>query len=115
MIVRTPARRITSFRETVFAEMSALSVVHRAVNLGQGFPDFAAPGFVKEAARAAIAADANQYAHPSGVPALRAAIAAEWGARFGPDIDPDHEVTVTSGATEAIFDAIMALVDPGQA
>lgn len=114
-MTRVAARRIRDFRQTVFAEMSALSARHGAVNLGQGFPDFPAPGFLKEAACAAITGDANQYAHPAGLPALRAAIADEWSDRFGADIDPDRDVTVTSGATEAIFDSIMALVDPGQA
>ncbi len=115
MIHPAPARRIQGFRQTVFAEMSALSAAHGAMNLGQGFPDFPAPEFVKEAARAAIAADANQYAHPAGLPALREAIAGDWSARFGVELNPDREVTVTSGATEAIFDAILALVDPGDA
>ncbi len=107
------AARIQQFRETVFAEMSALSAQYGAVNLGQGFPDFAAPDFVKEAAKRAIDADHNQYAHPHGVLALREAVAADWGNRFGVEIDPVRQVTVTSGATEAIFDIIQALLDPG--
>lgn len=110
---RDVARRIRSFTPTIFAEMSALSVRHRAVNLGQGFPDFAGPGFVKEAAKRAIDADLNQYAHPAGLQRLRSAIAAEFGNRFGLEIDAERHVTVTSGATEAIFDSIMALIDPG--
>ena len=107
------AARIRSFRETVFAEMSALSAKHGAVNLGQGFPDFAAPDFVKDAAKRAIDADHNQYAHPHGVPALREAIAADWSMRYGIELDPARHVTVTSGATEAIFDIVQALIDPG--
>ncbi len=107
------ARRIQSFTPTVFAEMSALSARHGAVNLGQGFPDFAGPGFVKDAAKRAIDNDLNQYAHPAGLPRLRSAIASDFGNRFDLDIDPERHVTVTSGATEAIFDGIMALIDPG--
>ena len=93
--------------------MSALSARYGAVNLGQGFPDFAAPDFVKAAAKRAIDANHNQYAHPHGVPALREVIAADWGRRFGADIDPVRQVTVTSGATEAIFDIVQALLNPG--
>ena len=115
MMGHTAARRVRQFKPTVFAEMSALSVRHGALNLGQGFPDFPGPAFVKDAAARAIASDANQYAHPAGVPALRHAIAADWSRRYGVDVDPDTQVTVTSGATEAIFDAIMALLDPGDA
>jgi len=107
------ARRIREFRPTVFAEMSDLSARSGAINLGQGFPDFPGPDFVKDAAKRAIDADLNQYAHPHGVPALRQAIARDWTNRFGGDVDPDRHVTVTSGATEAIFDAIVALLDPG--
>lgn len=107
------ARRVQDFKPTVFAEMSELSVAHKAVNLGQGFPDFAGPAFVKDAAKRAIDADLNQYAHPNGLPALRQAIASDWSARFDVDLDPERHVTVTSGATEAIFDTILALIDPG--
>ena len=107
------ADRIQGFRPTVFTEMSELSARHGAVNLGQGFPDFPGPDFVKEAAKRAIDADLNQYAHPNGVLALRQAIAADWSDRCGVDVDPERHVTVTSGATEAIFDAIVALLNPG--
>jgi aspartate/methionine/tyrosine aminotransferase len=105
--------RVQSFGTSVFTEMSRLANQHGAVNLGQGFPDFPGPSFVKEAARAAIDADLNQYAVSHGVPRLRAAIAREWNERYGMDIDPDREITVTSGATEAIFDAVQALASPG--
>jgi aspartate/methionine/tyrosine aminotransferase len=93
--------------------MSRLAVQHGAVNLGQGFPDFPGPSFVKEAAKAAIDADLNQYAVSHGAPRLRAAIARTWEDRYGEPIDADRQITVTSGATEAIYDAIQALVDPG--
>ena len=98
--------RLRPFTATIFAEMSALAVTHDAVNLGQGFPDFPGPDIVKQAAKAAIDADANQYAPSHGTPRFRSAVAAEWSARFGREIDPEREVTVTSGATEAVFDAI---------
>lgn len=72
------ARRLAGFGTSVFSEMSRLAVQHGAVNLGQGFPDFAGPDFVKAAAHAAIDADLNQYAISHGVPRLRRAIAAIW-------------------------------------
>jgi aspartate/methionine/tyrosine aminotransferase len=97
----------------VFTEMSRLANEHGAVNLGQGFPDFPGPAFVKEAAKSAIDADLNQYAPSPGAPRLRAAIAGDWNERYGADLDPEREITVTSGATEAIFDAIQALAAPG--
>jgi aspartate/methionine/tyrosine aminotransferase len=93
--------------------MSRLAVQHGAVNLGQGFPDFPGPDFVKDAAKAAIDADLNQYAISHGAPRLRSAIARDWEERFGARPDPDREITVTSGATEAIFDAMQALAAPG--
>ncbi|MBA3415142.1 MAG: aminotransferase class I/II-fold pyridoxal phosphate-dependent enzyme [Chloroflexia bacterium] len=105
--------RVRGFGTSVFIEMSRLAQEHGAVNLGQGFPDFPGPEFAKEAAAAAIAADHNQYAPSSGTPRLRAAIAADWGRRFGRAVDPEREVTVTSGATEAIFAALQALLGPG--
>src|SRR6476469_708721 len=110
---RYAAEKIRSFGTSVFAEMSRLAVEHQAVNLGQGFPDFAGPDFVKEAAKRAIDADLNQYAVSHGHPRLRKAIAAEFGPRFDLDIDPDAHVTVASGATEVIFDAIQAFIGPG--
>ena len=105
--------RVRGFGTSVFTEMSRLANQHGAVNLGQGFPDFPGPTFVKDAARAAVDADLNQYAVSHGTPRLRAAIAATWNERYGMDVDPDQEITVTSGATEAIFDAMQALVGPG--
>ncbi len=110
---RYAAEKIRGFGTSVFAEMSRLAVQHGAVNLGQGFPDFAGPDFVKEAAKTAIDADLNQYAVSHGAPRLRQAIAATWAARTGRDIDPDREITVASGATEVIFDTIQALIGSG--
>jgi aspartate/methionine/tyrosine aminotransferase len=106
--------RIRGFGTTIFTEMSRLAVQHGAVNLGQGFPDFAGPDFVKEAAKTAIDADLNQYAISHGAPRLRAAIAANWARDYGREVDPDREITVTSGATETIFDTIQAFIGPGE-
>lgn len=108
------AERVRGFGTTIFTEMTVLALQHHAVNLGQGFPDFAGPDWVKQAAANAIAADLNQYAHTTGIPRLRTAIAMQWaGNDWRGDVDPVAEVTVTSGATEALFAAMMALVNPG--
>lgn len=105
--------RVHGFGTSVFTEMSRLAAEHGAVNLGQGFPDFEGPDFVKEAAKAAIDAGRNQYAPSHGVPRLRTAIAATWTRETGREVDPEWEVTVTSGATEALFDALQAFLGPG--
>src|SRR5215217_6426409 len=110
---RFAADKVRGFGTSVFAEMSRLAVQHGAVNLGQGFPDFPGPDFVKGAAKSAIDADLNQYAISHGAPRLRAAIARTWGPALGRELDPDGELTVTSGATEAIFDALQAFLGPG--
>jgi aspartate/methionine/tyrosine aminotransferase len=107
------ARRIAGFGTTIFTEMSALAAQHSAINLGQGFPDFPGPDFVKQAAAAAIDADMNQYAPMPGLPHLRQAVAAQWQRDHGRAIDWQTEVTVTSGATEALCGAALALLDPG--
>jgi aspartate/methionine/tyrosine aminotransferase len=109
----TAARRLSGFGTSIFTEMTRLAVEHRAVNLGQGFPDFAAPGFIKEAARRAISADHNQYAPAPGLLRLRRAIGEHFGRRHGRAVDPEREVTIAAGATEVLFDAVMALLDPG--
>ncbi|OGB94576.1 MAG: aminotransferase [candidate division NC10 bacterium RIFCSPLOWO2_02_FULL_66_22] len=107
------AKRVAGFGTSVFTEMSRLAVQHGAVNLGQGFPDFAGPDFVKEAAIQAIRADLNQYAVSHGTPRLRRAIAETWQRAYGRAVDPETEVSVGSGATEVLLDAILALVNPG--
>ena len=104
---------VQSFGTSIFSEMSRLANEHGAVNLGQGFPDFDGPEFFKEAATEAIAAGLNQYAISHGALRLRQAIAATWRQDYGREVDPETEVTVTSGATEALFDAIQALIGPG--
>ncbi|MCB8983872.1 MAG: aminotransferase class I/II-fold pyridoxal phosphate-dependent enzyme [Ardenticatenaceae bacterium] len=108
------AQRVRGFGTTIFQEMTELANAHNAVNLGQGFPDFAAPDFVKAAAQAAIAADVNQYAPGNGRLRLRQAIAADTQRRAGIPVNPETDVVVTVGATEAIFAAILGLVNPGE-
>ena len=107
------ARRLASVPPTVFSEMSALAVRTGALNLGQGFPDADGPASVIAAAQEALASGANQYAPGIGVPELRAAIARHQHRHYGLDVDPDREVVVTTGCTEAIAATLLALVDPG--
>jgi len=107
------ADRLAGVATSVFSEMSRLAAEHGAVNLGQGFPDFPGPEFVKTAAIAAIRADQNQYAVSHGAPRLRRAIAAAWRRQHGRAVDPDGEITVGSGATELLLDAMLGLVNPG--
>jgi len=98
---------------TIFAEMSALAARTGAINLGQGFPDSDGPPSVLAAAVSAINSGANQYPPGRGVPQLRAAIADHQRRFYGLDVDPDAEVLVTAGATEAIAATVMALCEPG--
>ena len=99
---------------TIFAEMSAMAVATKSVNLGQGFPDTDGPAVVAEAAAAAIMAGrGNQYPPGPGVPELRRAVAAHQQRFYGLDVNPDTEVLVTAGATEAIAAALLALTEPG--
>ncbi|MFJ6568974.1 pyridoxal phosphate-dependent aminotransferase [Streptomyces sp. NPDC091292] len=107
-------RRLAEFGTTIFAEMSALAVRTGALNLGQGFPDTDGPDAVREAAvRALRDGRGNQYPPGPGVPELRTAIAAHQERRYGLSFDPDTEVLVTAGATEAIAASLLALVEPG--
>jgi aspartate/methionine/tyrosine aminotransferase len=102
------------FTESVIRETFRLAAQHGAINLGQGFPDFPCPPELKEAACAAIAADDNQYPMTFGTPALRAAIAAKTARTYpGWSVDPDTELCVTCGATEALVAVTFALLDPG--
>src|SRR5262245_53212796 len=93
--------------------MTRLCRQHGAVNLAQGFPDFAAPAEIKDAACRAIEADVNQYAITWGAPKLREAIAAKQLRCYGMTVDPEREIAVTCGATEAMIASILAIVDPG--
>lgn len=105
--------RLQGFGTTIFAEMSALAVETKSVNLGQGFPDTDGPAEVAEAARRAITDGHNQYPPLPGIAALREAVA-EHRRRFrGQDFDPDGEVLITAGATEALAAAMLALTGPG--
>jgi N-succinyldiaminopimelate aminotransferase len=107
-------RRLAEFGTTIFAEMSALALRTGSINLGQGFPDTDGPEEVREAAvRALRDGRGNQYPPGPGVPELRTAIAAHQVRRYGLSHDPDTEVLVTAGATEAIAAALLALVEPG--
>ena len=106
-------RRLQGFGTSIFAEVTQLAVRHGAVNLGQGFPDFDGPEFVKDAAVAAIHTGHNQYSRMSGIPELCRSVAQHQKRFYGLDYDPDTEVTVCSGATEAIHSTLQALLDPG--
>lgn len=108
------ATKLPKVGTTIFTVMSQLAAEHGAVNLGQGFPDFAVPARLVDALSRAMLAGHNQYAMMTGLPALRQAIAAKTEACYGWRPDVDHEVTVTSGASEAIFDAIHAVVRAGE-
>jgi len=105
--------RLARFGESVFARISRLAAEHGAVNLGQGFPNFDGPEFVKEAGVRAIREGFGQYARSSGLAEANTAIAARWARDGNFQVDPDREVTVTAGCTEAIAAAIMGLVSPG--
>ncbi|MBX3183264.1 MAG: aminotransferase class I/II-fold pyridoxal phosphate-dependent enzyme [Polyangiaceae bacterium] len=105
--------RLQGFGTTIFADITRLALEHQAINLGQGFPDFDGASGIKEAAKAALDAGHNQYARSHGVPALNAAIAAHQRQAYGLDYDPDSEVTVYSGATEALAVALQALCEVG--
>jgi aminotransferase len=107
------AKRVTSFADSVFGEMTRLAKLHNAVNLSQGFPDFEAPMAVKEAACASIRDEQNQYAPPYGTRPLREAIAADFAARHGVPIVADEQVTVCCGSTEAMMAVMMGCIDPG--
>ncbi|HZV58891.1 MAG TPA: aminotransferase class I/II-fold pyridoxal phosphate-dependent enzyme [Candidatus Eremiobacteraceae bacterium] len=101
------------FTESVIREMTRLALEHQAVNLSQGFPDFAAPAEIKEAARQAIADDINQYAITWGAKALRDAIVEKFERTQGIRLDPEREITICCGSTEAMMSSMMAIINPG--
>jgi N-succinyldiaminopimelate aminotransferase len=105
--------RVAGFGTSVFSEFSRLAVQHGAVNLGQGFPDFDGPLEISMAAIEAINGGVNQYAVGQGSPVLRAAVAAHSKRFYGQVLDPATQVGITTGATEAIFNAVMAFTNPG--
>lgn len=107
------ASRWDGFGQTVFTEITELARAHDAINLGQGFPDFDGPEFVKVAAAAAIRSGANQYARMFGIPELNRAIAARYEVDTAITVDADTQVTVTSGCTEALAATFLGLVNTG--
>ncbi|GLT49799.1 hypothetical protein SLA2020_233300 [Shorea laevis] len=107
------AKRLEKFKTTIFTQMSVLAIKHGAINLGQGFPNFDGPDFVKEAAIQAIKDGKNQYARGHGIPQFDAAIAERFKKDTGLVVDPEKEVTVTSGCTEAIAATMLGLINPG--
>ncbi len=111
---RYVSQKASRFTESVIREMTREALKHGAVNLSQGFPDFAAPAEIKQAAMDAIAADVNQYAITWGAKDFRNAIAEKTRWYLGLEIDPETEITVTCGSTEGMIAAMMATVDPGE-
>jgi aspartate/methionine/tyrosine aminotransferase len=105
--------RVSHFTESVIREMTRQAMVHGAINLAQGFPDFAAPAEIKKAAQNAISADVNQYAITWGAKSLRGAIARQMQAWQGVAVDPEKQVTVCCGSTEAMISTLMAVCNPG--
>ena len=112
---RTPAlkTKLPAVGTTIFSVMSALAAEHRAVNLGQGFPDFACDPALVRAVTDAMQAGHNQYPPMPGVPALRGAVAAKIESLYGRTYDAATEITITAGATQAIITAVLAVVRPG--
>ena len=108
-----PSIKASSFTESVIRDMTRLANLHGAINLGQGFPDFAAPAALKGAAARAIAEDHNQYPITWGVPAFREAIAAKYARDYGMSVDPETELCVTCGSTEAMIATMLGVLDPG--
>jgi aminotransferase len=107
------SRKASRFTESVIREMTRLALEHGAINLSQGFPDFPAPAEIKRAAQEAIARDINQYAITWGAKSLRDAIAERLARARGVTLDPEREITVCCGATEAMMAAMMAIINPG--
>ena len=108
-----PESRLPQVGTTIFTVMSALAAEHGAVNLGQGFPDFGCDPKLLDAVDAAMRAGLNQYPPMAGLASLREAVAAKIEAMYGRRVDPGAEVTITAGATQAIFTALLAVVHPG--
>lgn len=110
---RFASARIGEFKESVIREMTRLAFEHKAVNLAQGFPDFAAPAQVKTAAQSAIAEDSNQYSITWGTPPFRNAIRDYYRRFYQIEVDPQTEITVCCGATEGMVATLLALINPG--
>src|SRR5947199_8495435 len=101
------------FTESVIREMTRLAMEHNAINLSQGYPDFAAPEILKKAASDAIFADVNQYAITWGAKNFRDALVDKTKRFLGIDVDSEREITVTCGSTEAMIDVLLAIINPG--
>ncbi len=110
---RFQSERVAEFKESVIREMTRLAIQHGAVNLAQGFPDFAAPAEVKAAAQAAIGDDVNQYSITWGAKPFRDAICAYYRRFYELEVDAEREVTVCCGATEGMIASLLALLNPG--
>ncbi len=108
-----PDSRLPGVGTTIFTRMSALAQEHRAINLGQGFPDFDPDPALTDAVSAAMREGHNQYPPMAGLPALREALAQKISAQHGHTYDPAHEITITAGATQALLTALLAVVHPG--
>ena len=107
------SQKAERFTESVIREMTRLAQIYGAINLAQGMPDFEAPAEIKEAACQAVMANINQYAITWGAKVFRNAIAAKAKVFLGFDVDPEQEITVTCGSTEAMIATLLAVVDPG--
>lgn len=108
-----PQSKLPHLGTTIFTQMSALALEHQAINLSQGFPDFDGPDYLQQRLAWHVAQGANQYAPMTGLPALREAIASKTDELYGYKPDANTDITVTAGATEALYAAITALVRPG--
>jgi aminotransferase len=113
-MINVSSKKALSFTESVIREMTRVCLKHHGVNLAQGFPDFPAAEEIKEAAMNAIRENINQYAITWGAPSLRHAIAEKFAWYNGVAVDPETEITVCCGSTEAMIASLMAIVNPGE-
>ena len=107
------SHKAAQFTESVIREMTRLAMEHKAINLSQGYPDFPAPEVLKKAASDAIFADVNQYAITWGAKNFRDALVYKTKKFLGIDVDPEREITVSCGSTEAMIDVLLAIINPG--
>ena len=107
------AKRISAIEDSIFGLMSALAFEHKAINLGQGFPDFSGPEWIIEAAYKSMLEGKNQYAPTQGIHSLRKIISEVYSRHYGVEFSFENEITITAGATESLFSTILALVDEG--
>jgi kynurenine aminotransferase len=111
--MRPPSKLIGQYGQDVWSIFSPLAVRLNAVNLGQGFPNFKMPQFMKQAATDAVSNDVNQYSPPKGLPRLRNALASRYSPLFNRQLDAENEIIVTAGANEGMLASFMAYLDPG--